>query len=109
MPLPAVVAAAAAAQQGWEEEFVRWLGPPPDALLTPENAEFVVTREAIRSRPLGFYRAARRWLMSTSQRSFIAAMTLEYLWQLIFTGQAAAWASQEECMCRLYGVCLAAP
>lgn len=94
--------------QSWDEFFGHWLGPLPDALLTPPNAEFVATRAAIRRRPLEFYRAARRWLMLTPLPGFIAAMVMEYLWQLVLTGEAVRWPTQAECMCSLYGACLPA-
>ena len=53
--------------QLWGLLFETELGPLPEWVHSPCCAEFVVSRERVRLRPLAFYASLLNWLGHTSQ------------------------------------------
>lgn len=50
-------------------------------------AEFIVSRAAIRSRPLEFYVKAWDWLWKTQWNDYLTSRFFEYTWHMVFTWQ----------------------
>ena len=72
----------AAMQQYWPKVFAPWLGPMPKQLCYDCCAQFVVSRDAIRQRPLAAYKA---WLAFTQDPAVRKTEYMfEYTWHLIF-------------------------
>ena len=53
--------------QLWGLLFERELGPLPEWVHSPCCAEFVVSKQRVRQRPLAFYASLLNWLGHTSQ------------------------------------------
>ena len=79
--------------------------PVPSALSQPCCAQFVVSGERIRARPLADFHRYREWLMNTNMSDSFSGRMLEYNWQYIFTGQAEFCPPQHECYCDGFGIC----
>lgn len=79
--------------------------PIPRALSQPCCAQFAVSGERVRARPLSDYRHYRQWLLDTSLSDEFSGRMLEYNWQYIFTGQPEYCPPQHECYCDGYGIC----
>ncbi|KIY03009.1 uncharacterized protein Z520_01475 [Fonsecaea multimorphosa CBS 102226] len=86
--------------------------PIPRALSQPCCAQFAVSAQRIRQRPLHEYEHYRNWLLrttttttTTTTNSTISGRILEYSWQYIFTGLFEFCPSQHRCYCDGYGVC----
>jgi hypothetical protein len=77
----------------------------PEALSQPCCAQFAVSGERIRARPLSDYQRYRQWLLDTELPDTFSGRMLEYNWQYIFTGQPEFCPSQHECYCDGYGIC----
>ncbi|KAH6651967.1 hypothetical protein BKA67DRAFT_660741 [Truncatella angustata] len=56
----------------------------PEKIAAPCCAQFVVSRDAIRSRSLGWWRGMRNWLMNTSLSSYDSGRLLEWTWHIWF-------------------------
>lgn len=77
----------------------------PDVIAQPCCAQFALSRERILSIPferLVFYRA---WLLRTRILDEISGRILEYLWQVMFAGQAVLCPNMHACYCDGYGIC----
>jgi hypothetical protein len=61
--------------------------PIPKALSQPCCAQFAVSGDRIRARPLADYQHYRQWLIDTPLADEFSGRMLEYNWQYIFTGQ----------------------
>ncbi|KIW63396.1 hypothetical protein PV04_10243 [Phialophora macrospora] len=79
--------------------------PIPDALSQPCCAQFAVSGERIRARPLADYLRYRQWLLDTDMADEFSGRMLEYNWQYIFTGKPEFCPPQHECYCDGYGIC----
>ena len=79
--------------------------PEPPAISQPCCAQFAVSGERIRSRPLSDYIHYRTWLLDTTLADSISGRIMEYTWQYIFTGESEFCPSQDECYCDGYGIC----
>lgn len=89
----------------WKEFLGHWLGEMPDRIQGPCCAEFIVSRERVRSRPLEFYIEAKKWLTSTDTLTPLQlSYVFEYSWHYIFTGQPIVVQPQHQCLCELYGL-----
>lgn len=83
------------------------MGPPPTNVSVPCCAQFAVTREAIRSRPLAFWRAYRRpierdldeykptWGPNTN--SYLVGICYEKLWHMVFGKESVYCPAEDYC------------
>ncbi|KAL9107575.1 MAG: hypothetical protein Q9227_007575 [Pyrenula ochraceoflavens] len=79
--------------------------PVPFAISQPCCAQFAVSGDRIRARPLSDYVRYRNWLLDTALTDEISGRIMEYSWQYIFTGASEYCPSQDDCYCDGYGIC----
>lgn len=79
--------------------------PIPEALSQPCCAQFAVSGDRIRARPVSDYQRYRQWLVDTNMSDEFSGRMLEYNWQYIFTGEAEFCPPQHECYCDGFGIC----
>ena len=79
--------------------------PIPKAISQPCCAQFAVSGQRIRQRPLEDYVHYRDWLLNTALDDRTSGRMMEYSWQYIFTGNFEFCPSQHKCYCDGYGVC----
>ena len=79
--------------------------PTPDSISQPCCAQFAVSGERIRQRPLKDYIHYREWLLSTPLNDKTSGRIMEYSWQYIFSGKFTFCPSQHKCYCDGYGIC----
>lgn len=91
-------------RHAWEQFFGGWLGPLPPRIAAPCCAEFIVSREAVRRRPKEFYAAALEWIAASELHSKTIAISIEFIWHLIFQPEPWLLVDQRECLCQLYGL-----
>lgn len=89
--------------QAWAELFPG--EAIPISLAQPCCAQFAVSRERIRATPLARWVFFREWLLRTELNDHLSGRIWEYLWQVVFTGEAWVCADQHVCYCDGYGVC----
>ncbi|KIW89273.1 uncharacterized protein Z519_10126 [Cladophialophora bantiana CBS 173.52] len=77
----------------------------PRAISQPCCAQFAVSGERIRQRPLRDYVHYRDWLLRTALDDKISGRILEYSWHYIFTGVFEWCPSPHRCYCDGYGIC----
>ena len=79
--------------------------PIPEALSQPCCAQFAVSRERIRSKPLSQYMFFRDWLLRTPLTDYYSGRIWEYLWQYVFTGKSVLCPAEHVCYCDGFGMC----
>jgi hypothetical protein len=57
-----------------------WMGPRPSSICGHSYAQFMVSRERIRLRPLAMWQAALQWLTHTNMDTQLSGRVFEYLW-----------------------------
>jgi hypothetical protein len=77
----------------------------PDTVGVACCAQFAVTREKIRERPISDYYRFRNWTMQTSLEDLVSGRVLEYSWHIIFGRQAVHCPKAKDCYCNVYGLC----
>lgn len=77
----------------------------PEAVGAPCCAQFAVTGDVIRQRPVDAYERLRTWLWSTELEQHKSGRILEYVWHILFQQAAVSCPRTDECFCRLYGLC----
>ena len=87
----------------WEELFSDL--PVPEEVAQPAGAQFAVSRACVLRRPRHEYENFRRWLLSTSLDDARSGRVWEYLWHIVFTGEAKICIPTNECLCTTYGMC----
>ncbi|KAK0719986.1 hypothetical protein B0H67DRAFT_470471, partial [Lasiosphaeris hirsuta] len=87
----------------WREVFP--LDDVPEVLSQACCAQFALTAERIRARPLEEYVTLRDWVLTTELEDLISGRVLEYVYQYIWTGDAVNCPDEYECYCEGYGVC----
>lgn len=80
----------------WGELFVKPLGPLPEYVHAPCCAEFLASKERIRSRPLSFYQTCLAWVEEASSDRYWAGRIFEYVWHMIF-GEPAMYYAPGKC------------
>lgn len=68
-------------------------------------AQFAVTREKIRERPIQDYKRYRQWLSETPLDNYISGRILEYSWHIIFGQPPVHCPNAQECYCKTFGLC----
>lgn len=89
--------------QAWAELFPGEVVPL--LLAQPCCAQFAVSRERIREREWERWVFYREWLLRTGLNDHLSGRIWEYLWQVVFTGEAYVCPDQHVCYCDGYGVC----
>lgn len=89
--------------EAWAEIFPD--KPIPEILAQPCCAQFALSGQRIRATPREKYEFYRQWLMRTKMEDKISGRVWEYLWQVVFTGEAKFCPNQFSCYCDGYGVC----
>lgn len=85
--------------------------PVPQVLGAPCCAQFAVSRDRIRARPLAHYVAIRAWLLRTELPSSLSGRVFEHLWHYIFAApdgnhtESIDCPAEHVCYCDGYGVC----
>ena len=77
----------------------------PTALGTACCAQFAVSREKIRERPVEDYKRYRQWLIDTPHEDAISGRVFEYSWHIIFGKRHTHCPNAKECYCNLFGLC----
>ncbi|KAL2441615.1 hypothetical protein ABEF95_015862 [Exophiala dermatitidis] len=78
---------------------------PKTAISQPCCAQFAVSGQRIRQRPLADYIRYRDWLLKTELNDTTSGRIMEYSWQYIFTGKFEFCPSVHKCYCDGYGIC----
>ena len=77
----------------------------PHTFATPCCAQFAVSAERVRKRPLEDYVRYRQWLIDTTLENYDSGRVMEYLWHVIF-GKDPVWCPElHQCWCDQFGRC----
>ncbi|KAL9112895.1 MAG: hypothetical protein Q9227_002972 [Pyrenula ochraceoflavens] len=79
--------------------------PLPTYVSGPCCAQFAVSAERVREKPVEEYVRLRNWVLHTTLDDEVSGRIMEYTWQYIFTGEFEVCPSQHECYCDGYGIC----
>lgn len=89
--------------QAWAELFPG--RSIPEVLAQPCCSQFALSGQRIRAVSRDQYLMYREWLIRTKLEDKISGRVWEYLWQVVFTGEAKFCPNQWACYCDGYGVC----
>ena len=89
--------------QAWAELFPG--RSTPAVLAQPCCAQFALSGQRVRAVSRDQYLFYREWLIRTKLEDKISGRVWEYLWQVVFTGEAKFCPNQWSCYCDGYGVC----
>ncbi|KAL2426230.1 hypothetical protein ABEF95_002527 [Exophiala dermatitidis] len=92
-------------KQVFHQLFGNDIPVPHTAISQPCCAQFAVSGQRIRQRPLADYIRYREWLLKTELNDTTSGRIMEYSWQYIFTGKFEFCPSQARCYCDGYGIC----
>lgn len=86
------------------DHWLSWFdgAPMPEHITAACCAQFVVTKEAVYTRPKEKYIQWRQWLLATPLDSYLSGATLEYLWHIIFGMPPVVCESGDDCKCNVY-------
>jgi hypothetical protein len=93
----------AAYKQAFQELFPGEAIPPSVGVAC--CAQFAVTREKIRERPLDDYKRYRQWLLDTPLDDSTSGRIFEYSWHIIFGKPYTHCPNAKECYCNIFGLC----
>jgi hypothetical protein len=79
--------------------------PIPASVGVACCAQFAVTREKIRERPLEDYKHYRQWLLDTPLDDSVSGRIFEYSWHIIFGKPYTHCPNAKECYCNIFGLC----
>jgi len=79
--------------------------PIPETVGVACCAQFAVTREKVRERPIEDYQRYREWVVNTTLEDYISGRVMEYSWHLIFGRPPVHCPNVQECYCKTYGLC----
>lgn len=85
-----------------EPGMVLGMGPK---ISQPGGAQFAVSRERIRARPVEDYIRYRDWLMTSELDDDVLSGLFEYSWQTVFAGTHALCPKTADCYCEGFGIC----
>ncbi|KAH8787456.1 hypothetical protein F5882DRAFT_112436 [Hyaloscypha sp. PMI_1271] len=77
----------------------------PDVVGVACCAQFALTRQKIRERPISDYHRYRNWIMNTHLEDHVSGRVLEYSWHIIFGRPAVHCPNAKVCYCKVYGLC----
>jgi len=78
----------------------------PEIIAAPCCAQFAVSRDAVRARPLEDYIRFRQWVIDSEWSDYVTGRVMEYLWHVIFRPdgtETVLCPDMATCYCRLYG------
>ncbi|DAA79241.1 TPA_exp: Uncharacterized protein A8136_0014 [Trichophyton benhamiae CBS 112371] len=101
----AAAAASSSADAKGDAKGARAFIPVPDVVMVACCAQFAVSRDQIRLRPLEDYIHFRQWLFDTSLNDATSGRIFEYLWHIIFGKDAIYCPEEDTCYCKVYGRC----
>ncbi|PLN79810.1 hypothetical protein BDW42DRAFT_201563 [Aspergillus taichungensis] len=87
------------------------VNPPQRFLRMPEQvgaaccAQFAVSRDQVRQRPVDDYVKIRQWVIDTDQTDAKSGRVMEFLWHVIFGRESVYCPDEELCYCQVYGQC----
>ena len=79
--------------------------PVPPTVGVGCCAQFALTREKIRERPVEDYVHYRQWLLDTPLADHVSGRILEYSWHMIFGKSAVHCPNAKKCYCNTFGLC----
>lgn len=79
--------------------------PLPTVVGVACCAQFAVTRQQMRERPLTDYHRFRTWVTETTLDDYISGRVMEYSWHVIFGREPVHCPNARECYCKTYGLC----
>ncbi|KAM5483124.1 hypothetical protein McanCB56680_003182 [Microsporum canis] len=91
--------------EGDDKGVIRSVVPVPEIVMVACCAQFAVSREQVRLRPLEDYVHFRQWLFDTSLNDATSGRVFEYLWHIIFGKNAVYCPEEDTCYCKVYGRC----
>ena len=68
-------------------------------------AQFALTRQKIRERPLSDYQRYRNWITETGLEDNVSGRVLEYSWHVIFGRGPVHCPNAAVCYCQTFGLC----
>ncbi|KAJ5512609.1 hypothetical protein N7463_002161 [Penicillium fimorum] len=68
-------------------------------------AQFAVSRDQIRNRPLEDYVKFRQWVIDTELGDASSGRVMEFLWHIIFGMKGIYCPDEQVCYCQVYGQC----
>ncbi|KAH8813183.1 hypothetical protein F5884DRAFT_327519 [Xylogone sp. PMI_703] len=77
----------------------------PSVVGVPCCAQFAVSRDRIRARPVQDYERYRQWLLNTTREDQVSGRVLEYSWHMIFGKPNVHCPNAQDCYCKTYGLC----
>lgn len=90
----------------WPALFPDQADSIPETIAAPCCAQFAVSRDAVRARPLDDYIRFRQWVIDSEWSDYVTGRVMEYLWHVIFRPDGAdpvLCPDTATCYCRLYG------
>lgn len=77
--------------------------PLPDTIGAACCAQFAVSKQQIRRRPLVDYQRYLQWVLDTEHPDDVSGRIMEYLWHVIFGRDAVYCPELKTCYCNVYG------
>lgn len=77
----------------------------PETVGVPCCAQFAVTRDMIRKRPVKDYEHYRQWLLNTPLKDNISGRIFEYSWHIMFGKPYTHCLNAKDCYCNLFDLC----
>jgi hypothetical protein len=77
----------------------------PEVVAAPCCAQFAVTRDQIRKRPIIQYERVRQWLWETDLVAGITGRVMEYLWHILMSMPEVSCPRTQQCFCERFGHC----
>jgi len=79
--------------------------PVPEQIGVPCCAQFAVSRDAVRGRPVSDYERMRQWIIDTDIKDSLSGRVFEYAWHIIMGKPPLYCLNVRDCYCRTYGLC----
>ena len=77
----------------------------PEVVAAPCCAQFAVSRDQVRKRPIVQFERVRQWLWETTLAPAVSGRVMEYLWHILFSMDAVSCPKTEQCFCERFGYC----
>ena len=79
--------------------------PLPKVVGVACCAQFALTRDKIRDRPITDYMRYRQWLLDTPLIDHVSGRVMEYTWHIMFGKPGIHCPDPQECYCKVFGYC----
>lgn len=77
----------------------------PKEVGHPCCAQFAVSRDKVREKPVRHYEKVRQWIWESDLHPGLSGRVMEYMWHIVFSKPAIECPSPQECFCEKYGKC----